>query len=119
MTNKTHKSLKGSMTAKGLMYFRTYISLVFILALLMTAALPVFATTGGATDPLAAVNNFTEFIFGIVRAVGIVITGFGILQVGMSISSHDATQRSTGFLSIAGGILIIFTKEILNIITGV
>ena len=32
--------------------------------------------------------------------------------------SHDPSQRSNGFLTLAGGIVITFAKESLNLITG-
>jgi hypothetical protein len=76
-----------------------------------------FATAGG-TDPLTAVGNLSEFIFGLIRAIGLILLGFGILQVGLSLKSHDPSQRANGFLSVAGGIIIVFTKEILALITG-
>lgn len=42
----------------------------------------------------------------------------GIVQVGLSLQSHDPSQRSNGFLTLAGGIVITFAKEILTLITG-
>ena len=80
---------------------------------LITMATPVYA----AEDPLSVINNLSTFIFGIIRAVGLIITGMGILQFGMAIKSHDPSQRDNGLISIAGGILIVFAKEILNFIT--
>ena len=44
--------------------------------------------------------------------------GFGIVQVGLSLKSHDPSQRANGFLTFAGGVIITFAKEILNLITG-
>ena len=57
-------------------------------------------------------------LFGLIRAVGLVLLGYGILQVGLSLQSHAPSQRSNGMLTIAGGIVITFTKEILTLITG-
>ena len=71
-----------------------------------------------ADDPLSVVNNLSNFIFGLIRAVGMIILGFGIVQVGMSLKSHDPTQRANGIMTLAGGIVITFAKEILNMITG-
>ena len=99
-----------------------------VLALMLCAALtaafltvPAFATSGGGTttggDALTAVNNLSTFIFSLIRAVGIILLGYGILQVGLSFQSHDPSQRSNGILTIAGGIIIVFTKEILDLIT--
>lgn len=75
-----------------------------------------FATAGG--DPLTVVNNLSDFIFGLIRAVGIILLGWGVVQVGLSFQSHDPSQRSQGFLTLAGGIVITFAKEILDLITG-
>ena len=69
-------------------------------------------------DPIAVVNKFSEFIFGLIRAIGIILLAFGILQVGLSLKSHDPSQRANGFLTLAGGIVITFTREILHLITG-
>ena len=75
-------------------------------------------TAFAATDPIAVVNNLSDFIFGLIRAVGLILLGWGIVQVGLSFQSHDPSQRSNGFLTLAGGIVITFAKEILNLITG-
>lgn len=69
-------------------------------------------------DPLSAVNNLSNFVFGLIRAIGIILLGLGIMQVGLSMKSHDPSQRANGFLTLAGGVIITFTKEILNLITG-
>ena len=92
--------------------------ILFILytALVLTTNLttPVFA----ANDPVAVVNNFSEFMFGLIRAIGMILLGLGIVQVGLSLKSHDPSQRANGFMTVAGGIIITFAKEILNIIVG-
>lgn len=75
-------------------------------------------TAFAADDPLTVVNNLSEFIFGLIRAIGIILLAFGVLQIGMSLKSHDPSQRANGMLTLAGGIVITFTKEILTLITG-
>ncbi len=67
-------------------------------------------------DPLTIVNNLSDFIFSCIKAIGIIILGWGVVQVGMSVQSHDASQRSQGFLCLFGGLLIAFCKEILTAI---
>lgn len=52
------------------------------------------------------------------RARGMILLGFGIVQVGLSLKIHDTSQRANGFLTVAGGIIITFAKEILNMIAG-
>ena len=76
--------------------------------------LPVMA----ANDPIAVVNNLSDFIFNMIRAIGLILTGLGIVQIGLSMKSHDPSQRANGFMTISGGIIIMFAKEILNIIVG-
>lgn len=69
-------------------------------------------------DPMTTVNNLSNFIFGLIRAIGMIILGFGVVQIGLSLKSHDPSQRANGFLTLAGGVIITFTKEILNLIAG-
>lgn len=82
----------------------------------------VFSIAGAAfasgDDPISVVNNLSNFIFGLIRAVGIILLAFGVLQLGISLKSHDPSARANGMLTIAGGIVITFTKEILTLITG-
>lgn len=73
-------------------------------------------TAYAAGDPLTVINNLSTFIFGLIRAVGIIILGWGVVQVGLSFQSHDPSQRANGFLTLAGGIVITFAKEILDLI---
>lgn len=81
--------------------------------------LTCFTTTAfAANDPLTVVNNLSDFIFGLIRAVGMILLGFGIVQIGLSLKSHDPSQRANGFLTLAGGVIITFAKEILTLITG-
>lgn len=89
---------------------------VWTAVVLATTVFPMaaFATSGG--DPLTIVGNLSDFIFSCIRAIGVIILGWGIVQVGMSIQSHDASQRTQGFLCLFGGLLIAFAKEILTAI---
>ncbi len=85
-----------------------------VLALTLCAALTVPALA--ADDPLTIVNNLSDFVFSCIKAIGIIVLGWGVVQVGMSIQSHDASQRTQGFLCLFGGLLIAFCKEILTAI---
>lgn len=78
----------------------------------------VSITAFADNEALNAVNNLSTFIFGLIRAVGIIILGWGVVQVGLSFQSHDPSQRSNGFLTLAGGLVITFAKEILDLIVG-
>ena len=50
--------------------------------------------------------------------IGMILLGFGVVQIGLSLKSHDPSQRANGFLTLAGGVVITFAKEILTLITG-
>ena len=95
--------------------YRAYV--VAVLAVTLTTCFGVTAFAA-ASDPLAVINNLSEFIFGLIRAVGMILLGFGIVQIGLSLKSHDPSQRANGFLTLAGGVVITFAKEILTLITG-
>ena len=83
---------------------------------LVFAACCTSATALADSDPIAVVNNLSEFIFGLIRAIGMILLGFGIVQIGLSLKSHDPSQRANGFLTLAGGVVITFAKEILNLV---
>ena len=99
------------LTRKGKLLFALFAVLVVLLLCLATPAL-------AEGDPLTVINNLSTFIFSVIRAVGMIQLGWGIVQVGLSFQSHDPSQRSNGFLTLAGGIIITFAKEILDLILG-
>lgn len=102
------------MTGKVKRGFSVYCTIVFAVALLFCMSMTTFAATN---DPLTVVNNLSDFIFGLIRAIGLIMLGFGVVQVGLSLKGHDPSQRANGFLTVAGGIIITFAKEILTLIT--
>ena len=50
----------------------------------LTLCIVCFSTTAFATggDPITVVNNLSDFIFSAIKAIGIIILGWGIVQVG-------------------------------------
>lgn len=90
-------------------FFASYAVMVFMMIWCTT---PVLA----AGDPLAVVDNLSDFIFSLIRAIGLILLGFGVVQIGLSLKSHDPSQRANGFLTLAGGVIITFAKEILDLI---
>lgn len=65
---------------------------IFIAVVLMCTigVVSVYATG----DPIEVVNNLSTFIFGLIRAIGLIMLGFGVVQVGLSLKSHDPSQRA-------------------------
>lgn len=105
------KTRKVPLSKKTKALFSTYVAIVIAVCCL---AITSFA----AGDPLSVINNLSTFIFGLIRAIGLIILGFGVVQVGLSLKSHDPSQRANGLLTLAGGVVITFAKEILSLITG-
>ena len=110
MKNKRQNKLTLEQGAKrGL---KLYCAVVIVIMLASSLAVTAFA----ATDPLTVINNLSTFIFGLIRAIGFILLGFGVVQIGLSLKSHDPSQRANGFLTLAGGVIITFAKEILDLI---
>ena len=105
---ETEKLPLSNRSKKGFIF---YAILIWMLCCYIT---PVMA----ASDPIQVVDNLSEFIFGLIRAIGLILLGFGVVQIGLSLKSHDPSQRANGFLTLAGGVIITFAKEILTLITG-
>ena len=101
-TNNTIVKENETITHKAHRGFRHYAAAVTAAAFM---GCMVMTASAAGTEPLTVVNNLSDFIFGLIRAVGM-------------IQSHDPSQRSNGFLTLAGGIIITFAKEILTMITG-
>ena len=98
--------------------YQRYLLYAVAAALLLICLPDAAFASSGATDPIAVVNNLSDFMFSLVRAVGMIMIGLGIVQVGLSLKGHDPSQRANGILTVAGGIIITFAKEIVNMIAG-
>ena len=85
---------------------------LMVLAVMMTA----LTGTVFAADPLGTINSLSDFIFSAIKAIGFILLGFGVVQIGLSLKSHDASQRANGFLTFFGGVIIAFAKDILDMI---
>lgn len=88
---------------------------IMAIAIAMMIIFTPFALAEG-TDPLQAINNLSDFVFAAIKAIGVILLGWGVVQIGMSLQSHDPSQRSSGFLTFFGGLMIAFAKEILDLI---
>lgn len=97
--------------------FKKYCNLgMFVILIGIAILYPIPQVLAETSDPLVVINNLSNFMAGIIKAVGGIILIFGVVQIGLSIKSNDPTQRTNGFLSFAGGLLIAFSPEILNTI---
>lgn len=90
---------------------RRYLAFSIVLALCFLMAVPAYAS-----GPLDSINKLSNFMFAAIKAIGIILLGFGIVQIGLSLKSHDAAQRANGFMTFFGGVVIAFAKDILDMI---
>ena len=112
---KNTKNIKKPMPKKAKRALSIWISVVLMITMITLCTVTCFAAED---DPITVVNNLSDFMFGLVRAVGMIMLGFAVVQIGLSLKSHDPSQRANGFLTLAGGVVITFAKEILTLITG-
>ena len=70
------------------------LKILFIMTILITISTITVSAFALADDPLTVVNNLSTFMFSIIRAIGTILLGFGIVQIGMSLKSHDPSQRN-------------------------
>lgn len=91
---------------------RAYATIIVAVMLLMALTVPAFA----AGDPLSAINNMADFIFSAIKAIGAILLGFGVVQIGLAFKSHDASQRAQGLMTFFGGLVIYFAKDILDLV---
>ncbi len=92
---------------------RLYLIVSLAAASTLLLATPVLAA---GSDPLTTINNLSSFIFSAIKAIGAILLGFGIVQIGLALKSHDAGQRAQGFMTFFGGIVVYFAKDILDMI---
>lgn len=93
---------------------KTKVILLLITICLSTISSNVYATD----DPLQIINNLSDFMFNILKGVGWILIGWGGAQFGLALKSHDPSQKANSIFSIVGGIIIAYSKEILNTIIG-
>ena len=67
-----------SMGRKQKKWMGFYMTLVLIATV---GATTVFA----AGDPLSVINNLSTFIFSLIRAIGLILLGFGVVQVSLRV----------------------------------
>lgn len=110
-TDSNKAKAPAALSDNGQRVKRTYWTMAAALTLLMAMAVPVFAA-----DPLATINNLSGFVFSAIKAIGAILLGFGIVQIGLALKGHDASQRAQGFMTFFGGVVIYFAKDILDLI---
>lgn len=105
---------RSEATRKAARIFRTLVAMAVTISICSVIVL----ADGGDTEATTAINNLKGIITGVVKAIGGILGIWGVVQVGLSFSQHDASQRAQGFLQLAGGIMIFFAPELFDAISG-
>lgn len=107
------KNAKGSIKEKSIARRCRMAAILIVMTVIFTV--PAYATGG---DPVAAVNNLSNFAATLISAAGGIIILFGVVQFGMGFMSHDPSQKSNGILILVGGIIIACAPAIVRMIQG-
>ena len=89
MKNKMNRKNKNKITTIS----KLLIMAIIVGGVILIQGSNVFA----ADDPLSVINNLSTFMFSIIRAVGMILLGWGIVQIGLALKSHDPSQRANRF----------------------
>lgn len=88
--NATENDTLMPMGRKQKKWMGLYMTLVLIATVGTTT---VFA----AGDPLSVINNLSTFIFSLIRAIGLILLGFGVVQVGLSLKAMIQARGQMDF----------------------
>ena len=68
---------------------------IWAAAIVLANVLPATAAAAGTAggDPLTIVNNLSTFIFSCIKAIGIIVLGWGVVQVGMSVRATTPARE--------------------------
>jgi hypothetical protein len=67
-------------------------------------------------DPLQALGNLTSFILTIVTGIGVIALIWGGVQLALALKSQDASQRTNAILFLAGGMVMVGIRFVLQAI---
>lgn len=109
---KENKEIKAKAAKKGRL-IRAAQTVIAAAVFILSMSVSVFAAE---ENPLTILTNFEDFIFGVIQVAGVIMCGYGVVQVGTSISTHDPSQRSMGILTLIGGLIVALSKQVLTLI---
>ncbi len=84
-------------------------------ALILLLAIPAFAE-GEGNEVTTTLSNLVNFIFDILRLLGLLACAWAGFQLATTFSSHDPAQRIQAAAVLAGGLLLVFLKSVLTAI---
>ena len=93
MKNTKKTSNKLPVPGKVRKGVRFYCAAVLSVALVLGCSVPAFA----ANDPIAVVNNLSDFIFGLIRAVGLILLGWASCRWDFRSSPTTPASAATAF----------------------
>lgn len=95
--------------------YKIYTALSIILNIL-ALSLPILAGGSGVSEVDTAGRTILNIVFFIVRVFGAVVAMWGAVEMGLGIKAQDPVQRANGVKGLLGGIIILFSKEIISVV---
>lgn len=83
-------------------------------AVILMLAIPAFAE--GGNEVTTVLSNLVTMILDILRLIGALACIWGVVQLAMSFTSHDPSQRIQSVIFLAGGLILAFLKNVLTAI---
>ena len=93
-----------------------FAAIVLLFLFLQRVAYAATVDVQQGMDPLQALRNLTSFILTIVTGVGVIALIWGGVQLALALKSQDASQRTNAILFLAGGMIMVGIRFVLQAI---
>ncbi|MBO4359990.1 MAG: hypothetical protein J5822_03845 [Eubacteriaceae bacterium] len=92
---------------------------LFLSTLAGTVSMPVMnAYADPVEEVLEPINRLTSMLYSIASAVGTIILIYNVIQLALTLKSHDPSQRSNALLGVVAGVIIILIPQVVRFLLG-
>lgn len=90
--------------------------IILTVTIMAAAAFSFMIFAGAAGGVESSMTQFMEILFTITKIVGVGLVLWGVVQFVMALIGHDPNQRLTAIFFLAGGLIVFFAREIMQLI---
>ena len=87
---------------------------ILVLTLCLSLSAPALADNG--VNPMTAIDNLTNMLYLFATGIGVVFALLGAIQLGLALKEQDPGQRSRAIMQIAGSLLIIGLRFVVQML---
>ena len=92
---------------------------LFLSTLAGAVSMPVMkAYADPVEEVLAPINRLTSMLYSIALAIGTIILIYNVIQLALTLKSHDPSQRSNALLGVVAGVIIILIPQVVRFLLG-